>query len=350
LYTNPDRFQGDARAEGHDTELTGVLLTNLGTPDAPTASAVRRYLAEFLSDPRVIELPRWLWLPILYAIVLVIRPGRSASAYREIWTDEGSPLLVIARRQAAAVEERLASDWPGPVKVALGMRYGNPSIASAMEELRSAGARRLLVLPLYPQYSATTTGSTYEAVFAVLGRWRWMPELHMISDYHDNPGYIEALANGIREAWQRDGRFERLLFSFHGIPQRYSDAGDPYRAQCLETARLVGERLGVPADSWAVSFQSRVGREPWLEPYTDGLLESWAREGVRDVQVLCPGFSADCLETLEEIAIRGRKLFESRGGQRLRYIAALNDREDHVAALVDIVASRARGGQPMSRS
>jgi len=322
-----------------------VLITNLGTPAAPTSAAVRRYLAEFLSDPRVIELPRWLWLPVLHAVILRLRPRRSAAAYREVWTEEGSPLLVNATRQANALELELSQRWRGKVKVALGMRYGEPSIAAALRRLADWGARRVLVLPLYPQYSATTTGSTYDAVFKALSAERRMPDLRIVSRYHDHPGYIEALAASVVAAREQNGNHGRLLFSFHGLPQRYCDAGDPYYEQCLETARLVAARLDEAPDNWAVAFQSRVGRERWLQPYTESLLCEWGKSGVRAVQVLCPGFSADCLETLEEIAIRAADLFRSCGGESLQYIPALNDDPEHIAALADIVIRDTRDWQ-----
>ena len=316
-----------------------MLITNLGTPDAPTTKAVRRYLAEFLSDTRVVDLPRWLWLPVLHGVILRLRPRRSAAAYREVWTSEGSPLLVNSRRQAAALEDTLTGSWEGDVRVTLGMRYGTPSIRAALKELLDWGARRVLVLPLYPQYSASTTGSTYDALLAALSEERSMPDLRIVSSYHDQVGYIDALADSVREARGGQGAGGRLLMSFHGLPRRYCDAGDPYYEQCLETANLVADRLGEPADNWAVAFQSRVGREEWLRPYTEDLLRDWARSGVRDVDVLCPGFSADCLETLEEIAIRGAELFCASGGGTLRYIPALNDRPGHIQVLADIIAA-----------
>ena len=327
-----------------------MLITNLGTPAAPTTAAVRRYLAEFLSDPRVVELPRWLWLPLLHAVILRLRPRRSAAAYRQIWTEEGSPLLVYAARQATALEDALAQRWQAGVKVALGMRYGEPSIAAALASLRDWGARRVLVLPLYPQYSATTTGSTYDAVLEALAAERSVPDLRIVSCYHDHQGYIDALANSVRAARQQHGHHGRLLISFHGLPRRYCDAGDPYHQQCLETAKLIAARLEEAPENWAVAFQSRVGREEWLQPYTQNLLRDWAESGVRTVQVLCPGFSADCLETLEEIGIRAADLFRSCGGKSLHYIAALNDRPDHISALADIVTSHALDWQQAGRS
>ena len=337
MYTNASPRQGGEPGAPRGGAATGVLVANLGTPSAPTTRAVRRYLAEFLSDPRVVELPRWLWLPILHGVILRVRPRRSAAAYREVWTEEGSPLLVNARRQAAALEGALTGAWDGDVRVALGMRYGEPSVDAALGELLEHGATRVVVLPLYPQYSATTTGATYDAIMGALARRRRLPDLRIVSGYHDHSGYIEALAASVREARATEDRGARLLMSFHGLPRRYCDAGDPYYEQCLRTAELLAERLAEPPGNWAVAFQSRVGREQWLEPYTEDLLAEWARSGVRHVDVLCPGFSADCLETLEEIAIRGAETFRAAGGEGLRYIPALNDRPDHVRMLADIV-------------
>jgi ferrochelatase len=330
----------------HDApECLGVLLLNLGTPDAPTVGAVRRYLAEFLWDPRVVELPRPLWWAILHGVVLRTRPARSAAAYRAVWTGEGSPLLAISRRQADGLTRRLAEAIPGPVRVALGMRYGNPSIPAALGELRAAGARRVLVLPLYPQYSATTTGSAFDAVTRELTRWRWVPELRLCHGYYDEPAYIAALVASIREHWERHGEPERLLFSFHGIPRDYFLKGDPYHCHCQATARLVAEGLGLAPGRWLLAFQSRVGRQEWLRPYTDQTLVAWGAEGVRRVQVVSPGFAADCLETLEEIAVENRDRFLAAGGTDYSYIRCLNDRPDHLALLAGLVR-RHGGGWP----
>lgn len=324
-------------------DCTGVLLVNLGTPDAPTTAAVRRYLAQFLSDPRVIELPRWQWLPILHGIVLRTRPRRVAHAYASIWGDEGSPLLTIGRRQARALEASLAAGVPGPVRVTLGMSYGHPSIPEALAELRRAGARRLVVLPLYPQYSGSTTGSVFDAVAAELSRWRRVPELRFIQHYADDPGYIEALAASIRDYRDAHGAGDLLLLSFHGVPRRYLDNGDPYHCLCHKTARLVAARLGLDDSEWRLTFQSRFGREPWLQPYTDETVAALGREGMRRLDVACPGFATDCLETLEEIAMQNREAFEAAGGGELRYIPALNDDSRHIDALAGLVVRHARG-------
>ena len=331
------RFSANTPHDHSASERIGLLVTNLGTPDAPTAGAVRRYLAEFLADPRVIETPRWVWRLILHGVILRIRPRRSARAYAAIWTHEGSPLLVNSRAIADALEARWARSAPGRVAVALGMRYGAPSIPQAMHALRATGATRIVVLPLYPQYSGTTSGSTFDAVAAVLSGWRRVPALRFIDHYHDDPGYIDALAASIEAAWSEGGRPDRLLFSFHGLPRRYLDAGDPYHCECRKTARLVAEKLELASGTWLVAFQSRVGREEWLRPHTDETLIEWGREGLERVDVVCPGFSADCLETLEEIAIRGSESFVAAGGGTLRYIRALNAGTAHVAALAGVV-------------
>ncbi len=322
---------------------SGILLTNLGTPDAPTAKAVRRYLKEFLWDPRVVELPRPLWWAILHGIILPLRPARSARKYQAIWTETGSPLLSIARQQTQVLAKRLEDMNPGVVKVALGMRYGNPSIAAALEELRDAGIQRLLVFPLFPHYSAATTASTFDAVAAVLKTWRWLPELRMITHYHDDPSYISAVAASIKAFWGEQKSPQRLLFSFHGLPKRNLLAGDPYHCECHKTARLVAEKLQLDPANWATSFQSRFGRAEWLKPYTSELLLDWAQAGVKSVDVVCPGFSADCLETLEEIDCENREVFLNAGGEQFRYIPALNASDRHIEVLLDLIKTHTQG-------
>lgn len=332
----PDHVHGSA-------SKVGVLVTNLGTPEAPQSAAVRKYLAEFLWDPRVVDLPRPLWWLILHGVILRIRPRRSAELYRRVWGPEGSPLLTHSRRQVEALQSRLREQLAAPVQVTLGMRYGRPSIREAMEELRAAGVRQLLVLPLYPQYSATTTASTFDAVAAVVKDWPWIPELRMVSGYHLDDGYIDAVAASIRDAWNAEPAAEKLVFSFHGIPKRYFLAGDPYHCFCHATARRVAESLGLDEGRWDVVFQSRFGREEWLRPYADKTLVAWAQEGLKSVDVVCPGFSSDCLETLEEIAGQMRELFVGAGGDRFRYIPALNDRADHIRMLADLVHQNLAG-------
>lgn len=337
-YTGPSDHAPDRNVQAGAAPGTGVLLVNLGTPEAPTARALRPYLAQFLGDRRVIDYPRWLWWPILAAI-LAIRPRRSAHAYARIWTTAGSPLRVSSEALAGALGQALA----GQARVALAMRYGAPSVAQKIDELRAAGARRLLVLPLYPQYSATSTGSVIDAVADAFKRLRWPPELRLVNDYHDDPAHIEALARRIERWWSEHGRGDRLLLSFHGIPARYVRLGDPYLAQCRATAARLRQRLGLDEAQAPLSFQSRVGREPWLEPYTDATVRRLAGEGVRRLDVACPGFAVDCLETLEEIAMQNRDFFVAAGGRELRYVPALNDSAEQVASLAALVRRHAQG-------
>ncbi len=313
----------------------GVLITNLGTPDSCAVADVRRYLREFLWDRRVVESPRLWWWLVLHLVILTLRPRKSAAAYQKIWSESGSPLLVIARQQRDKLQQLLGADCV----VELGMRYGNPAVGHALESLHDAGARRVLVLPLYPQYCAATTASTFDAVSAALARRRWIPQVRMVNHYHDHAGYILALANRVRQYQQAHGMSEVLLMSFHGIPQTYFDAGDPYPCECRKTARLLAEELGLDARAWRLSFQSRFGPKKWVQPYTNETLTALARDGVRDVQVVCPGFSADCLETLEEIAMENRDIFRAAGGEKYGYIPCLNDDDEHVQALADIITS-----------
>lgn len=344
------KYLGSSERDGHgQTPLTAVVLVNLGTPDAPTAPALRRYLAEFLSDPRVVETARWLWWLILHGVILRIRPARSARAYGTVWTEQGSPLLVGSQALTDAVQAQLRSTLgdDAPV-VMLAMSYGNPNLRDVLENLRQRGLRRLLVVPLYPQYSGSTTASVFDAVSRQLQRWRWIPELRFVTEYYREPGYVQALAASVREHWQTHGRGERLLLSFHGIPGRYLVDGDPYYCQCQVTARLLRETLGLSENELSVTFQSRVGREPWLQPYTDLTLVEWARSGVRRVDVMCPGFSIDCLETLEEIAGQNAEAFVHAGGERLSYIPALNHRPDHVDTIAQLVVRQMSGWSPPS--
>ena len=321
----------------------GVLLVNLGTPDAPDRASVRRYLKEFLWDPRVVEVPRVVWWFVLNGLILNTRPGRSSKAYQKVWTDEGSPLLTISQRQRSALADALQARFGREVPVALGMRYGRPSIAGALQELRDQHVDRVVVLPLYPQYSATTTASIFDAVTAELRRWRWIPELRFINHYHDHPLYIDALADSVRRHRAEHGGADMLLMSFHGIPQEYFHKGDPYYCECQKTGRLLAERLGLNRDQWKISFQSRLGPKQWLEPYTDRTLDALPGDGVRSVQVICPGFAADCLETLEEIAIENRDVFQQAGGERYDYIACLNDQPRHVDMLAALLADHMQG-------
>jgi ferrochelatase len=315
----------------------GVLLTNLGTPDAPTAPALRRYLAEFLSDPEVVTLPKLLWLPVLHLLILRTRPAKSAKAYERIWTPEGSPLLVNSRNLARKLERALRVQFGDSLSLALGMRYGQPSLSSAIASLKGQGISRLLVLPLYPQYAGATTGSTEKAVTRVLRDVHWSPAVKFLDHYHELPAYIAALSQSVREYWTANGRGEKLLISFHGIPKAVADRGDPYAAQCAATARLLAEQLKLQDGEWQLVFQSRFGPAEWLQPYTEDTLKALAKNGLRRVDVICPGFAADCLETLEEIALRYAASFEQAGGQGLHYIPALNDGDTQVRALGELV-------------
>jgi ferrochelatase len=340
-------FQSTPTYEHGSPESLGVLVVNLGTPDDPSPAAVRRYLREFLSDPRVVEIPRPVWLMILYGFILPFRPRRSAEAYEKIWTDEGSPLLRISEDITRSLQDRLEHGFAGPVHAELGMSYGKPSIAAALDRLYERGARRILLLPLYPQYSGTTTGSVFDAVTAALSRRRWVPELRFVNHYHDAPGYIAALAASVRDYWEQHGRGGKLLLSFHGVPRQTLLKGDPYHCQCQKTARLLADALELSADGCQVAFQSRLGKAEWLKPYADETIAELGRGGLERLDVLCPGFAADCLETLEETAMQNRDIFRDAGGGDLHYIPALNARDDHVAFLARLVAKHS-GGWPES--
>lgn len=337
------RYSGPSQYRHGDTPSAAVLLVNLGTPDAPTKRAVRRYLAEFLADPRIIELPRWLWRLVLHGVILRTRPAHSAALYAKIWTPEGSPLASGTAALADRLQAALQAQRPGPVLVRHAMRYGKPAISKVMRELAASGVRRLLVVPLFPQYSGTTTASVLDAVGKELATWRWVPDLRFVADYHAESRYIEALARSVEAHWQRHGRAQRLLLSYHGIPEKYFRKGDPYFCQCHETARRLRERLDLGEDEMIVAFQSRVGRAAWLKPYTETTLAELPDEGVKHVQVLCPGFPVDCLETLEEIALRNHARFLHSGGERFEYIPALNAGDDAVGALAELVLRQGKG-------
>jgi ferrochelatase len=321
---------------------TAVLLVNLGTPDAPTAPALRRYLAEFLSDPRVVEIPRLVWWPILHGIILRTRPARSAAKYATVWTPDGSPLAVWTERLSAALGEALGGRGHR-VLVAHAMRYGQPAIADALDRLRVQGVTRVLILPLYPQYAAATTASIADKVLQWSTGARRMPELRFINEFHDQPGYIAALAERVQAHWQAHGRGERLVLSFHGVPHRSLLLGDPYHCQCHKTARLLGQQLGLNGDELMVTFQSRFGKARWLEPYTEPTLRELAARGVKRVDVMCPGFVSDCLETLEEIAQEAREAFIESGGESFNYIPCLNDSPLWVNALADLAERHLQG-------
>ena len=311
---------------------TAVLLTNLGTPDQLDRDAVKRFLREFLSDPLVVRLPRALWLPLLHGIILPLRSGRTLEAYRRVWSDAGSPLLAIASRQREALQSRLLER----AHVELAMRYGNPSFPSVLRLLRDAGIERLVVLPLYPQYSVTTTATSYKHLIASLRELDYSPEIEFIGYYPDHPAYIEALAQSIREHQAGDPR--HLLMSFHGLPQANVDRGDPYQQQCERSARLLAESLGLAQSDWSIGYQSRFGKQTWIQPYTSDVLHDLVARGVRRLDVICPGFSADCLETLDEIEVEYRNEFLELGGEAFRYIPALNDRAAHIEMMAQLVS------------
>ena len=317
----------------------GVLITNLGTPDAPTKKALKRYLKEFLWDPRVVEVPRPIWWAVLNLVILNIRPARSAKAYETVWTEQGSPLLIHTQQQAKKLAEKCQAQYGDDVIVDFAMRYGNPSIHSALDRMLNSGVRKLMVLPLYPQYCASTTGSTFDAIAKDFTQRRWMPELRFVSNYADNTQYIQALANSIQKHWAEHGKADKLLLSYHGIPKRYLLNGDPYHCQCYKTSRLLAEVLGLSKDDYMTTFQSRFGREEWLKPYTDETLKALPEQGVKSVQVVCPGFSSDCLETIEEIGEENRDYFMEAGGIRYEYIEALNSTPEHIDMLFSIIIS-----------
>ncbi|WP_298597024.1 ferrochelatase [Zoogloea sp.] len=318
---------------------TGVLLVNLGTPAAPTAAALRPYLKEFLSDPRVVEIPRPIWWLILNGIILNTRPAKSAKKYASVWTPEGSPLKVHTEKQAKLLAGFLANAGHRDLHVSWAMRYGQPSIRSQLDAMRAAGCNRILVVPLYPQYAASTTATVIDEVANCLRHWRNLPEIRYVRSFGDDPGYIEALAASVRAHWQRNGQADRLVLSFHGIPRRSLDLGDPYHCECYKTGRLLGEALQLPPERLIVSFQSRFGKAEWLKPYTQPTLEALGQSGVGSVDVMCPGFVSDCLETLEEINMECREAFLHAGGKQFGYIPCLNETQPWIEALTGLTVA-----------
>jgi ferrochelatase len=322
---------------------TGILLVNLGTPDAPTAKAVRPYLKEFLSDPRVVEIPRAIWWLILNGIILNTRPKKSAAKYAKIWMPEGSPLRVHTAKQTVLLQGYLGQRTRAPFVVDYAMRYGNPSIAGAMQKLKAQNCQRILVVPMYPQYAASSSGTVFDMVFAEVQQMRNTPALRTIRNFHDNPGYIKALANNINDYWMKNGRPEKLVMSFHGLPQFSLDKGDPYHCECHKTGRLLAQELGLQPGQYFISFQSRFGKAEWLKPYTTATLKELGKQKTKRVDVVCPGFVADCLETLEEIAMEGKEDFLQAGGGEYHYIPCLNERNDWMHALTDLVMDNLQG-------
>jgi ferrochelatase len=336
------RFAPEPHYTHGQTPKTGVLLCNLGTPDAPTATALRSYLAEFLGDPRVVEIPRLLWLVILHGIILRVRPAKSAHKYATIWTEQGSPLKVWTDRQVQALQERFDAAGQS-LMVRTAMTYGQPAITSVLDEMRAAGVTRILVLPAYPQYSGTTTAAVFDRIHLWSLRTRTLPEWRFVNHYHDDPGYIRALAESVREHWSVHGQPEQLVMSFHGVPERTLMQGDPYHCECHKTARLLAETLGLDKTRYRVTFQSRFGKAKWLEPYTEPTVRALAQSGVQRVDVICPGFTSDCLETLEEIAMEVKTAFLEEGGKVFHYIPCLNDRSNWIDALCDIAWRHMQG-------
>lgn len=338
----PSPFSPEPPFKHGQSPKTAVLYCNLGTPDEPTPAAVRRYLAEFLSDARVVEIPRLLWLLILHGVILRTRPAQSAAKYASIWTPEGSPLKLWTEKQSKLLQGWLAMRGHS-VLVRYAMRYGQQSIDSQLDALKAEGATRVLILPAYPQYSATTTASVFDAVYAWAAKTRLIPELRFVNHYHDHPGYIQALAGSIQRHWQQHGRPDKLLMSFHGVPERTLQLGDPYHCESLKTARLLAEELRLTPEQWRLSFQSRLGRAKWLQPYTEPTLRALGKAGVARVDVVCPGFTSDCLETLEEIAMEGRQAFLTTGGKEFHYIPCLNDDPAWITALCEVTQQHLAG-------
>ena len=322
---------------------TGILLVNLGTPDAPTAQALRPYLKQFLSNPRVIEIPQWAWWPILNGIILNTRPKKSAEKYAQVWMPEGSPLKVHTERQTRLLRNALAGKIQSAPVVEYAMSIGNPSIAEVLGRMKQDGCERILVLPLYPQYASSSTASAFDEVFAQLGKMRNTPAIRTVKHYHDHPGYIAALTQNVQDYWMKAGKPNKLVISFHGVPRFTLDKGDPYHCECQKTGRLLAEALELKADEYQICFQSRFGRTEWLRPYTAPTLEQLGKQNIRRVDVVCPGFVSDCLETLEEIAMEGKAIFIQAGGHEFHYIPCLNERDDWIQALADIALANLQG-------
>lgn len=331
------RFAGRDKSLHEKTPRTGVLLVNLGTPEAPTADALRKYLRQFLSDPRVVEIPRLVWMIILHGIILRVRPAKSAKLYESIWTEKGSPLMVISEQQKEKVTLKLAQELDEPVEVALAMRYGEPSIDKALNNFQQQGIDNIVVMPLYPQYAGPTTGSVFDAVVDAIKPWRWIPSLHFVGSYHQNEKYIKALAASVTEHFEQHGKPEKLVLSYHGMPKLFHTQGDPYYCFCALTTRALAKALELSEEDYVMTFQSRFGKAEWLKPYTDATLEQLANDGVKNIAIMSPAFSADCLETLEELVEENKEVFIEAGGENYHYIPCLNDRDDHIEAIVEMI-------------
>ncbi len=329
------KYHGQSNDITNYSSTIGVLLVNLGTPERPVCPGLRDYLSEFLMDPRVIEIPKLLRMILVKGIIINVRSHKSAATYREIWTEDGSPLLINSLNLGKKVSEQLGSDF----KVEVAMRYGKPNVAQKLRLLHDQGVRKIVIIPMYPQYSGSTNGSTFDAVGNALAKQRWVPSLYFVSDYYQRDSYVEAIANSIQAHWDKNGRSQKLLMSFHGVPQKYIAQGDPYQSQCENTARRVAKLLGLSDDEWMLVFQSRFGAQEWLQPYCDETLKSLPEQGVKSVDIICPGFSVDCLETLEEIEGENKEYFMHAGGEQYSYIACLNDADEHAALMSEIVMS-----------
>lgn len=337
------KYTGSQNFDHSQAPRVGILLTNLGTPEAPETKPLRKYLKQFLWDPRVVEIPRLAWWLILHGIILRLRPSRSAASYRKVWTERGSPLMFHTQDQADAVRTTMQAQYGERVIVDFAMRYGTPDIAGTLQKMLQQGVGKLMVLPLYPQYSCATTGSVFDALAADFTQRRWLPEMRFVAHYHDHPAYIEAVAESIRLYREQHGSADKLIFSYHGEPKRYLDQGDPYFCQCHKTTRLVVEKLALQESEYLITFQSRFGKAEWLKPYTDATLKALPDRGVKSVQVVCPGFASDCLETLEEIGEENHTYFKQAGGEQFSYIPCLNSDPAHIAALTSIMEQQLTG-------
>ncbi|WP_286233713.1 ferrochelatase [Thalassotalea sediminis] len=331
------RYIGRTKSVHQRKAKVGILLTNLGTPDAPTAPALKRYLREFLSDPRVVEIPKFIWWLILHGIILRVRPKKSAKLYQSIWTEDGSPLLVIMNKIRNKVAHIMRLDEQSEVVMDVAMRYGNPSIAQALNKFQAQGIDKFIILPLYPQYGGPTTASTFDAVTQEIAKWRWIPSIHFINGYHEHPLYIKALANSIQNHFNTHGKPDKLILSYHGMPKHFLESGDPYFCFCHQTTSGVAKELGLKDDEYLTTFQSRFGKAEWLKPYTDETLEELAQQGCKHIAIISPAFSADCLETLEELEEENREIFINAGGEQYHYIPALNDNDDHCQLISSII-------------
>ena len=336
------KYEGEKDYKHGSKENVGVLITNLGTPDKPKTKELQTYLKEFLSDPRVIEVPKLFWQLILRTIILNLRPKKVAKLYKSIWKKEGGPLLVMLEKQKKGIVKILRNKKKN-VKIEIGMRYGNPSIKLGLEKLRKQKCRRILILPLYPQYCAATTGITFDKVTEVLRKWRWIPEVRFINNYFEEPLYLDCLIKSIKDSWQEFGKSQKLIFSYHGVPKKYLLKGDPYHCFCQKTTRLVVEKMKLKEKEYMTTFQSRFGPDEWLQPYTDKTLENLPSKNIKKIHIISPGFSSDCLETLEELEVENKEIFMSSGGKKFNYIKCLNDNPEHLNMLALLILNHLKG-------